>query len=255
MKSTAAMPVSSVVQADSFAAKQKSIAPTTKSGSNAKMTSPGVYRPRGPPKDQEMDDDSGSEAESGTIQLPKSVAEQRLKDLVQKRGIRQPQTPQPPPGPSKQPTEDDVPEWARVTPQPPRTAPIPLGHPYNLPPPAPPTTPRTTRRQMLSTELSESLRRNLLWERQITKNGTVGMKRSASGGGSRHNVLNGVQPFTGLPRVVQLHAKGTIPPEQQEDPSKPFQGVLATDQEREEMRKHAMARNRSWANDYHYAGW
>lgn len=33
-------------------------------------------------------------------------------------------------------------------------------------------TPRTTRRQMLSTELSESLRRNLLWEREISRGKT-----------------------------------------------------------------------------------
>ncbi|KAI5983669.1 hypothetical protein EDD15DRAFT_2376200 [Pisolithus albus] len=45
---------------------------------------------------------------------------------------------------------------------------IPPGHPYNLPPPVPPTTPSTTRRRMLSTELSESMRRQLLWERQVS---------------------------------------------------------------------------------------
>ncbi|GAA5938431.1 uncharacterized protein JCM15063_000733 [Sporobolomyces koalae] len=38
---------------------------------------------------------------------------------------------------------------------------------------APPQTPRTTRRAMLATELSESLRRNLLWERQ-TRNRILG---------------------------------------------------------------------------------
>ncbi|SCV74205.1 BQ2448_6637 [Microbotryum intermedium] len=38
---------------------------------------------------------------------------------------------------------------------------------------APPQTPRTTRRAMLATELSESLRRNLLWERQ-TRNRLMG---------------------------------------------------------------------------------
>lgn len=38
---------------------------------------------------------------------------------------------------------------------------------------APPQTPRTTRRAMLATELSESLRRNLLWERQ-TRNKVMG---------------------------------------------------------------------------------
>ena len=226
-----------------------------------------------------MEEDSDSEPDIGKIQVSESVAEQKLKTLVAKRGIKQKQAAaQPQAGPSKQPQGDeDVPDWARVSqPDPERqlhtrrtlnglqftsisrpvpTAPIPLGHPYNLPPPAPPTTPRTTRRQMLSTELSESLRRNLLWERQVSKINLSAMKRSSSGGGSRRSALTGLQPFTGMPRVVQLHAKGTIPPDQQTDPAQPAAGVLVTDDERNEMRRHAMARNRSWANEYHYSGW
>ncbi|BGO98074.1 DUF1752 family protein [Rhodotorula toruloides] len=42
---------------------------------------------------------------------------------------------------------------------------------------APPQTPRTTRRAMLATELSESLRRNLLWERQTRNRIMGGMPR------------------------------------------------------------------------------
>ena len=59
------------------------------------------------------------------------------------------------------------------------TTPIPLTYPYNLPAPIPPMTPRTTRRRMLSTELSESLRRNLLWERQVSRNYKVGYKKNS----------------------------------------------------------------------------
>jgi len=267
-KSSAALPVSSQIQVGSIAAKgPPSVAITTEVLANK------AYRMKGPPKDQEMEEDSGSELETGKIQVSKSVAEQKLKALAERRGIKQNQiATQPQAGPSKQTprVDEEVPVWARVSQHQnwqdqrlssrglqftpvsrPPTAPIPLGHPYNLPPPDPPTTPRTTRRQMLGTELSESLRRNLLWERQVSKNNVAGMKRSSSTIVSR----NGTQPFVGMPRVVQLHAKGTIPPDQQDDPSKRVLGVLSDENEREEMRKHAMARNRSWANDFHYAGW
>jgi len=261
-KSSAALPVSS--QVGSITTKgAPSVAVTTEVLTNM------AYRPKGPPKDQEMEEDSGSEPETEKIQVSKSVAEQKLKALAERKGIKQNQAAPPQAGPSRQApqVDDEVSVWARFsqhrqrlsshglqfTPvsRPPPTAPIPLGHPYNLPPPDPPTTPRTTRRQMLSTELSESLRRNLLWERQVSKNNVAGMKRSSSTIVSR----NGTQPFIGMPRVVQLHTKGTIPPDQQDDPSKRVLGVHADENEREEMRKHAIARNRSWANDFHYSGW
>ena len=264
-KSSTALPISSQVQVGSIPAKgAPSVAVTTEILTNK------AYRPKGPPKGQEMEEDSGSEPETEKIQVSKSVAEQKLKALVERRGVKPNQAATPSQaGPSKQSAQvdEEVPIWARFsqhrqrlsshglqfTPvsRPPPTAPIPLGHPYNLPPPDPPTTPRTTRRQMLSTELSESLRRNLLWERQVSKNNVAGMKRSSSTIVSR----NGMQPFIGMPRVVQLHAKGTIPPDQQDDPSKRVLDVHADENEREEMRKHAMARNRSWANDFHYSGW
>jgi len=283
-KSSAALPVSSQVQAGCVIANGGPSATATSSrilGINPTVTVSGGYRPKGPPKGQEMEEDSGSEPETEKIQISKSVAEQRLKSLAEKRGIKHHQAvtqPQPAAGPSKvvppPAGDEDVPDWARVsqphrqqhhrhpvnglqiTPlvHPPPSVPIPLGHPYNLPVPAPPTTPRTTRRQMLSTELSESLRRNLLWERQVSKNNLAAMRRSSSGGVNQHDGLGRLQPFTTIAPVVQLHAKGTIPLDQQEDPAKRAGGPV-TEAERELMRKHAVARNRSWANEFHYAGW
>ena len=64
------------------------------------------------------------------------------------------------------------------------TAPMPLNHAWNLPVLAPPATPRTTRRQMLAKELSKSLRRDLLRERQVSESNLVGLGGS-SGDGSR----------------------------------------------------------------------
>ncbi|GAA5954215.1 hypothetical protein JCM21900_006965 [Sporobolomyces salmonicolor] len=60
---------------------------------------------------------------------------------------------------------------------------------------APPQTPRTTRRAMLATELSESLRRNLLWERQ-TRNRVMG-------GAPRPPVVPG-QPLPQRPSSTRL---------------------------------------------------
>ncbi|KDR68537.1 hypothetical protein GALMADRAFT_41167, partial [Galerina marginata CBS 339.88] len=133
-------------------------------------------------------------------------------------------------------------------------APIPFGYPYNLPV-APPSSPRTTRRHMLSAELTESLRRNLLWERQITKVNLTGVKRSASGGGSRHSVLGGIQPLTAAPSMVQLHAKGTGPPDTSNDDQEFRQGRGGGHDPDDDKKRKAMARNKSWANNYHYSGW
>ena len=99
-------------------------------------------------------------------------------------------------------------------------------------------TPRTTRRQMLSTELSESLRRNLLWERQVSK---INMVRNTT---RRQGVLgNGLRPLTAV--------HGSEPQGEGQGQA----GSEAGDRDREERRRAAMARNRSWADDYHYAGW
>lgn len=94
-------------------------------------------------------------------------------------------------------------------------------------------TPRTTRRQMLSTELSESLRRNLLWERQVSRTSMMGPRRNGV-------LSNGIRPLTAVhdPPVRSNGASGS-----------------KREEEDEHERKQRISRNRSWADDYHYAGW
>ena len=337
-KSTVAMPVSSQVQTGSMSHTSNAVeggghgAVDGFGMTNMKMIvnsnySSGGYRPKGRPQDQELEDESGSEAEFG-IQLSKSVAQEKLKALAERRGIiahgNQSTTTTNGGGEDINPKnqlgdEGDVPHWAKVSrPRPPtrthshdqypqsqapdpnanrrslnafhfsqmitstpsHATPIPVGHPYNLPPPAPPSTPRTTRRLMLSTELSESLRRNLLWERQVSKvNLAAAVRRTASSGGSRPSHLGGVQPLTTPPSMVQLLPKGTLTYPNPGSPERPEQGGSKGDggmkkerrasggdgdhpgpsvhdeNEKEQKRRLAMARNRSWANDYHFAGW
>jgi len=128
---------------------------------------------------------------------------------------------------------------------------------------------------MLSTELSESLRRNLLWERQVSKvNLAAAVRRTASTGGSRHSATGGVQPLTDGPNMVKLLPKGTMVLPNPGSPVRPGQGgggikerrasggagdgsgpSAYDENEKERERRLAMARNRSWANEYHFAGW
>jgi len=205
------------------------------------------------------------------VSLSKSVAQEKLKALAAKRGIVAHQ--QTDRRDVIEQEEDPVPRWvrerssagpsSRVTSagatlprqQYPTPNPIPVGHPYNLPPPTAPSTPRTTRRLMLQTEMSESLRRNLLWERQVSKVNLASVRRTASASGQ--NVLGGVQPLTTTPSIVQLTAKkaGATRGEVH-GPAGPSDGRVEGPEEREERRRQALARNRSWAaDDYHYNGW
>ncbi|KNZ75815.1 hypothetical protein J132_01563 [Termitomyces sp. J132] len=258
-KSVVANPVASQVQVGSVSnvscepSQEKTVVEgsgKSRSVSKSRGGANGVYRPKGRPVDQEMED-SESEGESGDatngILVSKSVAQEKLKALAARKGIVA--------NDRKEQEEDAVPSWAkgrRTTslgehdtssdasisrPQQspaPTPTPIPLGHPYNLPLAAPPSTPRTTRRLMLQTEMSESLRRNLLWERQVSKVNRI--RRSSSGGGSGKTVLGGghLRPLTALP------SSG---------------GAMEEAQERDERKERALARNRSWANEFHYTGW
>ncbi|KIK55436.1 hypothetical protein GYMLUDRAFT_62554 [Collybiopsis luxurians FD-317 M1] len=61
--------------------------------------------------------------------------------------------------------------------------PLPLRFPYNIPPTAP-SSPRTTRQEMLRTEISETLRRNLLWSRQVYRREFSGPERRRASGSS-----------------------------------------------------------------------
>jgi hypothetical protein len=240
----------------------------------------GGYRPKGRPAGQEMEDDSDSDGDGeaqNTMLLSKSVAQEKLKALAAKRGIVAHQ--QLEKRDVIEEEEDPVPRWVRerssagqsngrVTnagvaataaaiprQQHPTPNMIPVGHPYNLPPPTAPSTPRTTRRLMLQTEMSESLRRNLLWERQVSKVNLAGVRRTASASGQ--NVLGGVKPLTMAPSIVQLTAKkaGAARGEVH-GPAGPPDGRVEGPEEKEERRRQALARNRSWAaDDYHYNGW
>jgi len=141
----------------------------------------GKYRPRGRPDTAEMDDGDGDD-EDNKLEVSTSLAQQHLAALVgpRRRGFPRRQNSDPQPHPSLSPNviNHQVVDHPRAA-NPNNIAPIPLHHPYNLPPPTAPSISRTTRRHMLSTELSESLRRNLLWERQVSK-----VEGQASGSGS-----------------------------------------------------------------------
>ncbi|KAF6755376.1 hypothetical protein DFP72DRAFT_811540 [Ephemerocybe angulata] len=219
-----------------------SIAPDLRSGGSAGSSG---YRPKGPLPGQEMEEsDSEEEGTNNSVQLSQSVAQDRLRQFAARRGITKPN--------GALPTQPEAgaqaqlyPEGAEVE----RTVsgPIPMRHPYNLPVNALPSTPRTTRRQMLKSEMSESLRRQLLWER---RQAGVPIRRTTSTGGvaanPKINALNPLRPLTTTPSMVQLRAKGRA--------STGLQDAHAAEVE-DDRKRTAMARNRSWAHDYHTSGW
>jgi hypothetical protein len=109
--------------------------------------------------------------------------------------------------------------------------------------------------------MSDSLLRNLLWEPQVSKNTMAGFRRTlssgaVSGSGRRGNVLGGdEEAFTEyLAPVVKLTPKkgkgvanGNEAEEKKEEPKKPLT--------RAEQEKRALARTKTWANDFHFVGW
>ncbi|KAI0342850.1 hypothetical protein BDW22DRAFT_159012 [Trametopsis cervina] len=192
-------------------------APLT-NGADSGNAGPSGYRPKGRPQDEELETDTEEEGGENGLELSRSLAQQKLAQLAgpSRRRVSDQQA-NAPSGLTQSKLQHQGqrhPQRSAMTSV--ATAPLPLNHPYNLPAPAPPMTAHTTRRTMLSRELSESLRRNLLWERQITKANQLAVARRQR-----------LQPLT------------TVNPPQPVD-------------EREERR---MARNRSWADDYHQVGW
>lgn len=214
-KSVVALPLAAQITAVS------SSRPPASSAAKRQESEKNGYRPKGPPKEQEMEDESGDDADD-KIQMSQSVAQQRLQALISRRGSHQG-------GPSHliQPVAMEVGPGLMG----PKTAPIPLGHPYNLPAAAPPMTPRTTRRRMLKTELSESMRRQLLWERQVSSNTNPALVARRANQG-----LSGLRPLTS-------------------NSSEGIRDAATGAQDKDERRRRALARNRSWADDYHYSGW
>lgn len=290
-KSSAAVPISSQIVAGSTGMKAPAVIDMTSaavlSDVQPKPVGSSGYRPRGPPQDEELEDDSGPEEPNNMLPLSNSVAQEKLKAFAQRSRI-QPTTHRSPIVEQTQSEfaqqahggEDEVPQWARVSnpaqqhthnrsqsqtntqPQVPQVPPVPTPipvnkfvYPYTMPIAAAPTTPRTTRRKMYSTEIPEDLRRDVLWAHKIEREETIGVKRSSSSGGMRHSALgNGLRPLTTVPSVVQLHAKGTGPPGSSTKDDGPLRRGLSG-RAKEEKRRDAMARNKSWADDYHYSGW
>jgi hypothetical protein len=132
-------------------------------------------------------------------------------------------------------------------------------HPYaastsNLPEVGLPQTPRTTRRNMLRDELSESLRQNLLWERQSRNRmlgiGTIQSRNPGSNNmadsrsqsqvapvSRNHSVLGGgaLRPLTTSNSVTNISDQGQRRPN-------PSQQTSAS-------------QNRQYTGDFHHAGW
>ncbi len=259
-KSSAALPQAAQITA------QAPMGAATSSGhsnGNGKVNGGGGggYRPKGRPQGEELEDESDSPDDpDDTIQVSHSLAQQRLAALANPARRRasdnqvQPQAPGM--GMAGRPLLPTV-----------ATAPIPLNHPWNLPTPAPPTTPRTTRRQMLATELSESLRRNLLWERQVSKTNLLG-----NGGRRNGNVLGGGGGvgIGGLRVARAVNGNAQAGPSQQQQQQRqqqqqqqrqgssagPGEGATgaAVEDGVAERRRRALARNRTW-DDFHYFGW
>ncbi|KAF8573899.1 hypothetical protein K439DRAFT_1553908 [Ramaria rubella] len=123
----------------------------------------GGYRPRTKPEDVEIETDSGDEYPEDVIQVPSSVAQQRLAAIMGNGGV---QLRSKHLSPSHITSHPVPPTQTLGLPQPvSRTTTVPvLMHPY-LPGPAPLQTLHTIRRKIISEELDEELRHNLLWER------------------------------------------------------------------------------------------
>ncbi|KAH9885753.1 hypothetical protein C8Q73DRAFT_669347 [Cubamyces lactineus] len=247
-KSTVAVPLAAQVTAQ---------VPLTAAG-NADSTRTGGYRPKGRPQEAELEDtESDNDNPDDTIQVSRSLAQRKLAALADPnrrrhsdRGLLSQQQQE-----HQQFQQQMMQENGRTGLTTVATAPIPLNHPYNLPPPPPPMTPRTTRRQMLQTELSESLRRNLLWERQVSRVNMAGRRSSGVlGGGLRPlTTMNGDGPTAQEQPFQQQPAHAQAQGQQQGQQQGPRQQPNAS--EREEQRRRAMARNRSWEDDFHYSGW
>ncbi|KAG1729862.1 uncharacterized protein EDB91DRAFT_1158861 [Suillus paluster] len=221
-KSSAALPLAAQITA-------MSSSKPPSSGMKGKESEKGGYRPKGRPKEEEMEDESGEDDDDDDdkIQVSRSVAQQRLQALVSRRA--------PENGIASQLAQHTRVAENHAAPVAQATAPIPLSHPYNLPAPALPMTPRTTRRIMLRQELSESMRRQLLWERQVssTTNPAATARRASNG------VLNGLRPLASTTSMGEQNGATKS----------------AEAQDKDERKRRAMARNRSWADDYHYSGW
>ncbi|KAG9224481.1 hypothetical protein CCMSSC00406_0007674 [Pleurotus cornucopiae] len=218
----------------------------------------GPYRPKGRPQEEELEDDTDTDDNAdNSVPMSESYVYQKLAQMVGRRGAvangkqRADAVPPKRPEPIRALTtsESTSSHDARVS-----ATPVPLAHPYNLPPPSPPSTPRTTRQRFLQSEMPESLRRNLLWERQVSKM-NLGPRRRSTGTGEGTAGRPG--HLTTTPSMVQLSAKtSNTSVREEEEKERQRQRELEAKENEERMRRVlAKTRNRSWADDYHASGW
>ena len=219
-------------------------------GGTLRASGPGGYRPKGKPAGQEDETDSGEEDPEDAIQVPNSVVQRRLAAIMGQRA------PAPAPGPAQRqrqlsPRSNLHVEAARAGQHVEAgrsnvrghgeaaraeaagshavARPVAMMHPY-LPDPAPLQTPHTVRRNIISQELDEELRRNLLWER--SQNQIQGRPPRAPG-----SILPGPwRPLTTLSPEAAREAEGNA------SDRGPGQRSFATQ------------RTKSWAGDYHASG-
>ncbi len=212
---------------------------------NAGTMKTGDYRPKARPNEEEMEDET--DGEDNSLNVSNSVAQEKLKAIFgNMRGggananankvapIRPPHVERQekkvaPRVPAERPVAPAAAALERTMTEP---VAVPT-FPYNLPVAAIPVSPRTTRQWMLRTEMSESVRTNLLWQRKMDKQLMPPPRRNKSS-----------TAISTIPSVVKLTEK-----------TAPVDGGLLVEQEREEardeIRRVNLMRNKSWAADYH----
>ncbi|KAF9022562.1 hypothetical protein BDZ89DRAFT_956474 [Hymenopellis radicata] len=213
---------------------------------NGGAIKPGDYRPKARPNEEEMEDET--DGEDNSLNVSNSVAQEKLKAIFgNMRGggananankvapIRPPHVERKvvsrvqPTVPAERPVAPAAAALERTMTEP---VAVPT-FPYNLPVAAIPVSPRTTRQWMLRTEMSESVRTNLLWQRKMDKQLMPPPRRNKSS-----------TAISTIPSVVKLTEK-----------TAPVDGGIRVEQEREEardeIRRVNLMRNKSWAADYH----
>lgn len=214
-------PVEANVTVSSVKTKEVDSSLTRRSSTTQAQRNGGNYRPRAKPADQEEESDSSD----NEIPVANSVAERRLAAIA-KQGSRS----QAPPTPVKQKQQPNIHMTSQTqvyTPQPiPRNTTMPILPHQFLPEPAPLQMPHEIRRRIISEELDEELRRNLLWERS-------------------QNQMPG--------RPARLHGSILPGPWRTMTPIKPPTPEAPAESEGQ-TRLFATQRTKSWAGEYHATG-
>lgn len=200
----------------------------------------GKYRPRAKPADQEEEWDSDDPEDNP---IPESVAERRLAALM-KRGSRSKANSSSALPKEQETSRTHTEDQAQVenTQAIPRTTTMPVFPHQFLPEPAPLELPHEIRRRIISRELDEELRRNLLWER--SQNQIPGRPARLNG-----SILPG--PWKSLTPI-----NGPASEERQSSQPATESKVQAHAQSNEKSSSHLFAtqRTKSWAGEYHATG-